>query len=178
MSAFANVLDVNFARQTAPIRPKPAQGLNDSYLAAVSVADQNMTIPRKAPQREGISIEIATVHAAFEQGRATLATEIASLQTLYLFADSEVNNFLRQSGTLRATLRQAIDPLRTSFGADKLFNLEISRDEDGFETMYVVAIWQADAPAATGALHHFLETWWLQRMSAGNSDLAFAYKLV
>ena len=178
MSAFANVLDVDFAGQTVPIRPKPAQGMNDCYLASVSVANQSMPIPRKAPQREGISIEITTVRAAFERGRATLATEIASLQTLYLFADSEVNNFLRQSGTLRATLRQAIDPLRTSFGADKLFNLEISRDEDGFETIYAVAIWQADAPAASAALHHFLETWWLQHMSAANSDLAFAYKLV
>src|SRR5437763_14151990 len=112
MSALANVL-VDFARQVVPIRLKPAQGMNDSYL------DQSMSIPRKAPQREGISVEITTIRAAFEQGRATLDTEIATLQTLYLFADSEVNNFLRQSGALRAILRQAIDPLRTSFGADK-----------------------------------------------------------
>jgi hypothetical protein len=40
------------------------------------------------------------------------------------------------------------------------------------------AIWQEEVCRASEALDSFLENWWLQRMNAATSDLAFIYKLV
>jgi hypothetical protein len=75
-------------------------------------------------------------------------------------------------------LKDAVPQLKATFGVDKIFNLEVSKDEDGAETLYAVAIWQGDVCQASEALDNFLENWWLQRMNAATSDLAFVYKLV
>lgn len=87
-------------------------------------------------------------------------------------------DFLIARSAVRALLRDAVPELRATFGAANIINLEVSRDEDGFETMYAVAIWQAEGRRAAEALNNFLENWWLQRMNAATSDLAFVYKLI
>jgi hypothetical protein len=123
-------------------------------------------------------IDTEQFHAALERSRSAVSNEIHDLKKLYVFVDNTIDQFLEDHRALRTILRQAIDPLKATFGADIVFNLEVSRDEDGSETIYAVAIWQSDALRASEALRAFLENWWLQRMNAATSDLAFVYKLV
>ncbi len=122
---------------------------------------------------------IAVIPSFSNEARAALDDQISSLRRDYGFADSVVvTEFLFSHRAIRTVLENAVPQLRATFGEDKIFNLEVSKDEDGCETMYAVAIWREDVGSAAQALHNFLEDWWLHRMNAATSDLAFIYKLV
>ncbi|HWB84977.1 MAG TPA: hypothetical protein VG675_12600 [Bryobacteraceae bacterium] len=168
MNAAAAGINARYFQQDSPLTSSPNQGLTN----------WNQDIPRKAPQRQGALIDIGLVQDAFNQNRQVVTAEIDDLKRLYLFSDVAIDTFLEDHSAIRSVLRQAVDPLRMSFGPDRLVNLEVSTDEDGSSTLYAVVIWQADVPSASGALINFLESWWLQRMNGATSDLAFAYKLV
>ena len=168
MSALAIGLNERYFRQDAPPQLQPAGGRTS----------WSQDIPRKSPQRQGALIDTAMIQVVFEQNREVVSNEIDDLKRMYLFADTAIEHFLQDHRAIRTVLRQAIDPLKHTFGPDKLFKLEVSTDDDGSSTLYAIAIWQADARGASGALHNFLESWWLHRMNAATSDLAFAYKLI
>jgi hypothetical protein len=165
-----------------------ASGLNDSFLGQNSApplpfrrggqTNWDQHIPRKYPQRQGTLIDVSSVQAAFERSREVVSAEIEDLKKLYRFADDSVASFLFDHSAIRNVLRQAIEPLRASFGANSLFVLELSTDEDGSATLYSVVIWTAEVRSASDALNNFLETWWLHRMNIATSDLAFAYQIV
>ncbi len=137
--------------------------------------------PRRKPVgSEGRNLQYMAVIPSFSnEARAELDEQISCLKRDYGFADGEVvTDFLVSHSTIRTLLKDAVPQLRATFGADRIFNLEVARDEDGSETMYAVAIWPEDVGRASEALHKFLENWWLRRMNAATSDLAFIYKLV
>jgi hypothetical protein len=160
MSTIADGLNSRFFQDFPWRNPPPQlgpQGLNDYYWAPQSIRPQAQLL-------QSDLIDTEQFHAALERSRSAVSNEI--------------HQFLEDHRALRTILRQAIDPLKATFGADIVFNLEVSRDEDGSETIYAVAIWQSDALRASEALRAFLENWWLQRMNAATSDLAFVYKLV
>lgn len=113
------------------------------------------------------------------QARAVLDDQISNLRRQYGFPDEQiVVDFLVAHPAVRTLLSDAVPQLRATFGYANIFNLEISKDEDGSEVLYAVAIWEADVCGAAEALNNFLENWWLQRMNAATSDLAFVYKLI
>jgi hypothetical protein len=135
---------------------------------------------RKPMKSEGRNFEyIAVIPSFSNEARTALDDQISSLRRDYGFADNAVvTDFLFGHRSIRTALKDALPQLRATFGVDKIFNLEVSKDEDGSETMYAVAVWHEDVWRASEALHSFLENWWLQRMNAATSDLAFVYKLV
>ena len=155
---------------TAPARQE--EGLNNWNYQSGAI--------RKPAQSEGRNrYDIAAANTNSNWARAALDDQISALMRDYGFPAKEVvTDFLVTHRGVRAVLRDAVPQLRATFGANNIFNLEVSRDEDGSETMYAVAIWQADVRRASEALNNFLENWWLQRMNAATSDLAFVYKLV
>lgn len=174
MSAAPSGLNSGFLTQGSDsfVEPRRAQGLNDSYLRAARDA------PRKPPQMQEALVGIRSIRATFERNRTATAMDIETLKRSYVFVDESVPAFLEQHRAMRTILQEAIEPLKSCFGADRIFNLEISREEDGSETLYAVAVWPGEVGRASEALRHFLETWWLHRMSLATVDLAFAYKLV
>lgn len=135
---------------------------------------------RRPVKSEGTNFKHITFVAAYtNEASSALDEQISSLRRDYGFSDpTVVTKFLRRHRTIRTVLQNALPQLQDTFGVDKIFNLEVSKDEDGFETMYAVAIWQEDVGSASKALHEFLENWWLHHMNAATSDLAFIYKLV
>lgn len=153
-----------------PVRQE--QGLTSWNYQSDSIRDPVMSGGRN-------SQHIAIIPSFSNEARAALDDQISSLRRDYGFADGAVvTAFLVSHRTIRTVLKDAVPQLRAAFGVDKIFNLEVSKDEDGSETIYAVAIWQEDVCRASEALHNFLENWWLQRMNAATSDLAFIYKLV
>lgn len=135
---------------------------------------------RKAVMSEGCNLQYIRLIPSFSvEARAALDDQISSLRRDYGFVDAAVvTNFLFSHRAIRTVLENAVPQLRATFGEDKIFNLEVSKDEDGCETMYAVAIWKEDVWSASEALHNFMENWWLHHMNAATSDLAFIYKLV
>jgi hypothetical protein len=158
---------------------------NQSYIPAVAHQEQGLTnwnyqsdAVRKPVRSEGNFQYIPVIPSFSNEGRAALDDQISSLKRNYGFPDGEVvTDFLVSHPAIRTVLQDAVPQLRKTFG-ERIFNLEVSKDEDGCETLYAVAIWQEEVWRASEALHNFLENWWLHRMTAATSDLAFTYKLV
>ncbi len=142
--------------------------------------DYESPVVRKPVSSEGRNLQYFTVISSYSnEARVALDDQIANLKRDYGFADNAaVTDFLVSHRTIRTVLQDAVPQLRATFGPDKIFNLEVSKDEDGSETMYVVTVWQGDVCRASEALRNFLENWWLHRMNAATSDLAFIYQLV
>jgi hypothetical protein len=169
------------------------QGLNEMYLRP------NVQIPYPlAPQEEPrgltnwarphvcqettqlrgtIIFEIAQGRALFEQSRLRIAQDIEELRAFYVFADDAVDHFLTDHRALPSVLREAIEPLKTSFGADKVFQLQVSTDEEDCKMLYAIALWRDTVRAAALALDHFVETWWLDHMTPDTTELAFIYRI-
>jgi hypothetical protein len=135
-------------------------------------------VPRKAPQREGrITDEITLTRALYEETRDHIEQDIKCLKASYVFADDTVDRFLADHPALSGILREALEPLRASFGADKVFRLEVSIDEDDSKMLYAVALCRETVRAAAQSLDRFVESWWLDHMTPNTMDLAFIYKI-
>lgn len=135
-------------------------------------------LARKAPQREGVIVfEIAQARTLYEQSRDSTTRDIDELKTFYVFADDAVDQFLTDHRALPAILREAIEPLKNSFGADRVFRLEVSIDEDDSKMLYGIALWRDSVRAAARAFDNFAESWWLDHMTPNTADLAFIYKI-
>jgi hypothetical protein len=91
--------------------------------------------------------------------------------------DAIVVDFLANRRSLPHLLTEAFDRLQDAFGAGTTINLEVSTDEDGYQTLYVVTLWKNSARQAAIAFDSFVENWWIHRMSAA-SDIAFVYRLI
>ena len=135
--------------------------------------------PRKPVQSDGSVVFMLQNKALSQKAQQSLDREIDELKRYYtFFSENQVTAFLANHRGIRAALREAVPHLQGAFGTDKIFNLQVSIDEDNSRTLFAVAIWQADARSAADAFERFVENWWLSRMNAATIDLAFAYKLV
>lgn len=92
--------------------------------------------------------------------------------------ESTVATFLTNHRSLPHLLTEAAERLKEAFGESVILNLEMSTDEDGEEILYGIAICQTDANSAARAFNYFVEKWWLHRMNASTTDIAFVYRLV
>ncbi len=92
--------------------------------------------------------------------------------------DAAVLDFLADRRSLPHLLIEAFDKLQDAFGAGTTINLEVSTDEDGQQTLYAVTLWKNSARQAAIAFDSFVENWWIHRMSAASSDIAFVYRLI
>lgn len=111
--------------------------------------------------------------------KASQEVTLAELRHRFVMpSDSAVSAFLANHRSLPHLLSEAAERLKDAFGENVILNLEISTDEDGDETLYGIAMWQADASSAAHAFNSFVENWWLHRMNASTADVAFVYKLV
>jgi len=101
------------------------------------------------------------------------------LQNRYgMASDGLVAAFLANHRSLPQLLTEAFDRLKEAFGTSIVVNLEVSMDEDGHQTLYAITLWKEDARQAASAFNSFVENWWIHRMSAATSDIAFVYQLV
>jgi hypothetical protein len=134
---------------------------------------------RKPPQREGISVfDISNSRAFFQDNQIALSQDLTELKRSYGFPpDDSVATFLADHRSVSTVLLAAIPHLRDHFGADNIFNLEVSTDDDDSKTLYAVAVWRDTVPSAALALENFLEDWWLDHMTAAVADLAFTYEI-
>lgn len=92
--------------------------------------------------------------------------------------DPFVVTFLANHRAVPHLLVEAWEGLKEAFGANVVVNLEVSTDEDGHQTLRAVTLWKEDAAKAAIAFHSFVENWWLDRMNASNSDVAFVYRFI
>jgi hypothetical protein len=172
MSALAVGMNSNSFNQAAPppARENYLQGMNDSNWSSPYV-------PTKPPQREGVLIDFASITLRISQNQAAVSKDIDDLKAIYVFADDSIDCFLEEHRAHRNILRQAIEPLKASFGTDKVFRLEINSDEDDCRTLYGVTLWRDSVRTAAQALSAFVEDWWLDHMNADTRDLAFIYRI-
>jgi hypothetical protein len=93
-------------------------------------------------------------------------------------SDGLVAAFLANHRSLPHLLAEAFDRLKEAFGTSIVVNLEVSMGEDGHQTLYAITLWREDARQAAAAFNSFVENWWIHRMSAATSDIAFVYQLI
>ena len=173
MSALTQGLTSGFGQQN-----KPAHTVPQYSMGALTRGDLQQS-PRKAPtirESENI-IAIKQVQTVCEQGRASIARDIAELKRSYVFANDSVRSFLEGHRALSDVLREAIVPLKEFFGADKVFWLEVKIDEDDSTMLYGVTLWRGSVRTAAQALETFVENWWLDHMTPNTTDLAFIYRI-
>ncbi len=121
----------------------------------------------------------ADAPAFYRRAQLHVDQEISELKKSYGFPVEEIVRIsLQRDPAVRSILRLAVPELHASFGADKVFNLEVSRDEDGSEMLYAIAVWPGSVQTAVLALRRFEEGWWLDQMAPGITNLAFTYEIV
>jgi hypothetical protein len=138
--------------------------------------DFQPVVTRKPPQPVGlVAFED---HALFRRARLLLQEDLDCLKKVYGFpADDSVSVFLTHHPFVRAVLHEALPHLKEFFGPENIFNLELSREEDGSQTLYAIAVWHNSVKSAAQALAVFEENWWLDHMTSGNAELAFTYEI-
>jgi hypothetical protein len=114
--------------------------------------------------------------ADFEAADHSYQTEIR--KTFIFPSDSSVITFLNEHRTLPEILLEAAQHLRTSFGADAIFNLRTPIDESGERTLYAVVMWPGTVEAVRAALASFDDIWWLANSRRTSGHLTFTYELV
>lgn len=171
MSALVHGLNEEFLQRD--VLPSPREGIFQGLANWPRVE-----VRRKAPQREGSMLfEITQARALYEESQDRITQAIEDLKASYIFTNDAVDQFLADHRALPGILREAIEPLRNSFGTDKIFRLEVSIDEDDSKMLYVIALWRDTVRAAAQALDDFAERWWLDHMTPNSTDLAFIYKI-
>ena len=133
-------------------------------------------LPKKPPQSAALKFEeYRIVH---DTPASYLEHDLDEIQRTFIYATAApVRIFLSSRRAIRATLLDSVPQLRISFGSECLFRLELPNDDDGYQTMYVVAIWSGSVQSAVHALRQFEETWWLDHMKPSTAELAFVYEI-
>lgn len=172
MSALAHGLNGAFSQRNAQTLDSP----EEKFQGLTNWARPELR--RKIPQREGVVVfEIAHARILFEQGQDRTTQEIEELKASYVFADAAVDQFLTEHRALPGILREAVEPLRNSFGGDSVFRLEVAIDEDDSKMLYGIVLWRDGVRTAAQALDKFAESWWLDHMTPNTADLAFIYRI-
>lgn len=162
------------AFQAAPVvRFQPAVALAPASLRGLSIFAQQTDLPRKAPAAVTLVPRLEPQQQVFH-----LDLDKAELRRSYVFtSEASVWLFLVAHSAIRATLRDALPHLQAAFGTDRIFCLQLSKDEDGSPYLYAVAVWQGPVQSAVRALRQFEEDWWLDRMTPATAELAFVYEI-
>jgi len=149
-----------------------------------SFSDQRAYQPERRPLAgPHIESQCSTFFASIEKdmsdARASQEAIMKELRARFgMASDALVVTFLASHRSIPHLLTEAFDRLRVAFGAGVAVNLEVMTDEDGNQTLYVTTLWANSAQQAATAFHSFVETWWIHRMNAANSDVAFVYQLI
>ena len=152
------------------------QGLHNAYLQP-KTGTPTLLQERPRPAISDVSA-IDESRAVIAASRTRMVLDIWELRASYVFpAGDSVDLFLSTHRALPAVLRDAVAPLKKAFGADSIFRLELSTDEDESNILFGIAVWHGYVRAATQALDRFEEDWWLDHMTRDTVDLAFTYKL-
>lgn len=101
--------------------------------------------------------------------------DIETINTAYAIANDKVSEFLEENPIHEGILLQAIEPLRSAFGVDKTFRLELVH-EDGEASIHCVILWPGSVQSAASSLDAFDENWWLDHMNP-KAYLVFTYQL-
>lgn len=148
----------SFQRAYYPAQPQPPISLFATHQGANFFAGLEQEVAGYRASQEAIMKEL--------QNRFGMAS------------DGLVAAFLANYRSLPQLLTEAFDRLKEAFGTSIVVNLEVSMDEDGHQTLYAITLWKEDARQAATAFNSFVENWWIHRMSAATSDVAFVYQLI
>ncbi len=164
MSASQGASAALFDQQAVPLPPLQ-RGLTEWPVTAVPA--------RKA------AVSITMVNRPDPRQRVFhLDWEKDELRRSYIFSsEASVWLFLVAHSAIRTTLRDALPHLQASFGRDRIFCLQLSREEDGSLFLHAVVIWPDSVQSAVHALRQFEEDWWLDRMTPATAELAFVYEI-
>jgi len=103
---------------------------------------------------------------------------LMELEQLYVLEDrSKVVEFIEQN-RLRELLIEAVGPLNAAFGEAVVKKLTLLEDDEGFETLFCLALIPGDMHQAMLALKSFDERWWLARSGRVGGKLNFDLELV
>lgn len=135
------------------------------------------TVPREVPHHgltffAGVEKEMAE----YKRSQEAMMKEVQNRFGMAL--DALVASFLANHRSLPHLLAEAFDRLQQAFGTRVVVNLEVSTDEDGYQTLYAIVLWRGDAHHAEAAFNSFVENWWIHRMNAPTADIAFVYQLI
>jgi hypothetical protein len=153
------------------------QGLNEVHLQR-DVAQPRVQDPFPNGLQGKNILDIRQANILFEQSQEHIRRGIEGLRMSYVFTDEAVTQFLSKHRAFPGVLRDAVEPLRECFGVDKVFRLEVLRDEDGLSTFYVVVRWTGAPEEASAAIDRFDDGWWLKHMTPAVANLSFTYDLV
>jgi hypothetical protein len=113
--------------------------------------------------------------ARFEAEHALLVTEV---RRYYVMPDElSVRDFLRNHRRIPPLLLEALPHLRRFF-ANTIFTLRATSDENGWQMLYVGALWPGEPRDALAALNQFDDAWWIANSYPAGTSLTFTYKLV
>jgi hypothetical protein len=105
-------------------------------------------------------------------------SNVAELARHYIFSqEASVKDFLRSHRALPQLLLSALPHLRRHFG-NIVFSLRAASDDDGWQALYVDALWPGHATDALAAIDQFEDQWWIANSSAAAGSLNFTYRLV
>ena len=82
---------------------------------------------------------------------------------------------LQQFPTLYALLAEAVEPLRLTFGNDKLRQLEALESDEGIILRVTVQL-AADTKSPAELMRSFKRNWWLKNCSRSEASLVFDYE--
>jgi hypothetical protein len=160
--------------------PTPQQntllgGIGDASYFSISATPG---IPKKPARSEGTLLpSLAEAETVLLAGYRVLQDDISRLRQSYVFTTSKpLDLFLARRSVIVAILREAVVPLRSAFGQDTLFRLELSVDEYEVATVYCVVVWRGSVKSAAQAFESFSEGWWLDHMTPATNDLVFIYR--
>jgi hypothetical protein len=103
---------------------------------------------------------------------------LRELEQLYVLEDrSTVSEFIERN-RLRELLLEAGGPLNAAFGQAVVKKLTLLEDDEGFETLFCLALIPGDMHQAMLALKSFDERWWLARSRRVAGKLNFDLELV
>src|SRR5208337_4117371 len=103
---------------------------------------------------------------------------LKELEQLYVLEDrSEVAAFIERN-RLRELLLEAGGPLNAAFGEAVVKKLSLLEDDEGFETLFCLALIPGDMHQTMLALESFDERWWLARSGRVGGKLNFDLELV
>ena len=100
------------------------------------------------------------------------------LEAVYVIEDrGRVASFI-DANHLRPILIEAREPLNEAFGEATIKTLTLTRDDEGFDTLYCLVIMPGEMQEARRALRSFDQRWWLVRSAHATGILNFDFILV
>ncbi|MEO6801772.1 MAG: hypothetical protein ABI197_00860 [Granulicella sp.] len=132
---------------------------------------------KSIPRRQlGSFVDLEAQMTRFESEHEALVNEV---RRLYVMSTAnQVISYLRGHRTIPQLLVTAHSTLQRYFGMDTVFGLRAPIDEQGWQTLYAVVMWQGSAKNAVAILDQFENQWWLPNSRQAFGCLTFTYELI